>query len=86
MQDAPGVCSGTNSAILSAVPGGEKYEVRYPATVDYGNGPIQGATDAMRYISEQHGRCPKQAYVLIGYSEGVSAYLIGVFIDQNFVL
>ena len=57
---------------MAAVPGGGNYEVKYPATVDYMNGPIQGATDPLKYMSAQATNCPQQLYVLIGYSEGVS--------------
>ncbi|KAH9816589.1 cutinase-domain-containing protein [Melampsora americana] len=58
------------SGVLAAVPDGGNYEVRYPATVDYMMGPVQGSADAMKYISGQQSSCPKQLYVLIGYSEG----------------
>lgn len=66
------VSSGYVSGVLAAVPGGAKYDVQYPASMDYMNGPIQGASDAMKYITQQNSRCPKQLYVLNGYSEGVS--------------
>ncbi|EGG06822.1 cutinase [Melampsora larici-populina 98AG31] len=62
--------SGTISGILKAVPNGGNYEVKYPATADYLDGPIQGSNDALKYILEQKKLCPKQVYVLIGYSEG----------------
>ncbi|KAG0148549.1 hypothetical protein CROQUDRAFT_75183 [Cronartium quercuum f. sp. fusiforme G11] len=59
------------SEVLASVPDGGNYEVFvYPATVDYVAGPGEGAADAMRYISGQKSSCPKQVYVLIGYSEG----------------
>lgn len=62
--------SGTISGILRSVPNGANYEVKYPATTDYLNGPVQGSNDALKYILEQKRLCPKQSYVLIGYSEG----------------
>lgn len=55
---------------MSAVPGGAVYEVHYPATTDYMTGPGQGASDAIRYVSDQQKKCPEQLYVFIGYSEG----------------
>lgn len=58
------------SGVLAAVPDGGNYEVRYPASVDYVTGPGQGAADANRYLTAQQSSCPKQLYVLIGYSEG----------------
>ncbi|KAH9816476.1 family 5 carbohydrate esterase [Melampsora americana] len=58
------------SGVLATVPGGENYEVVYPATTDYARGPFQGATDANRYLTRQQSQCPEQVYVLIGYSEG----------------
>ncbi|KAH9824813.1 family 5 carbohydrate esterase [Melampsora americana] len=58
------------NGVLLTVPGGANYEVRYPATVDYMTGPVQGASDANRYLSEQQNKCPEQLYVFIGYSEG----------------
>ncbi|KAH9814605.1 cutinase-domain-containing protein [Melampsora americana] len=55
---------------MKQVPGGSNYEVVYPATVDYNNGPKQGANDALRYISARKGKCASSKLVLIGYSEG----------------
>ncbi|EGG06919.1 family 5 carbohydrate esterase [Melampsora larici-populina 98AG31] len=69
-QVSPTGCRGFINGVLSAVPGGAVYEVHYPATVDYMTGPGQGASDAIRYISDQQKKCPEQLYVLIGYSEG----------------
>jgi cutinase len=46
------------------------YQVRYPASVDYLNGPNQGATDALARLTAQAGACPEQKFVLTGYSEG----------------
>lgn len=69
-QAMPTVCMGLIKGVLSAVPGGGNYEVVYPAAVDYMNGPVQGATDAIRYLSEQHKQCVNQVYVFVGYSEG----------------
>ncbi|KAG0149769.1 hypothetical protein CROQUDRAFT_73940 [Cronartium quercuum f. sp. fusiforme G11] len=62
--------AGYIKGLMKQVPGGSNYEVVYPATVDYTNGPRQGATNAMQYITKQKGKCPKQQLVLIGYSEG----------------
>lgn len=62
---------GLIKGVLDAVPGGDNYEVVYPATTDYFRGPMQGATDANRYLKQQQSQCPEQIYVLIGYSEGV---------------
>jgi cutinase len=49
---------------------GSVYQVRYPAGVDYLNGPNQGATDALARLTAQAAACPDQRYVLVGYSEG----------------
>ncbi|KAG0150701.1 hypothetical protein CROQUDRAFT_651933 [Cronartium quercuum f. sp. fusiforme G11] len=69
-QARPTGYAGFISGVLSAVPDGGNYEVRYAADVNYATGPGVGAADAIRYITEQHSSCPKQMYVLIGYSEG----------------
>ncbi|EGG04092.1 family 5 carbohydrate esterase [Melampsora larici-populina 98AG31] len=69
-QTRPTGYRGLINGVLSAVPGGENYEVVYPATTDYARGPVQGATDANRYLKQQQSQCPDQIYVLIGYSEG----------------
>lgn len=68
---------------MAAAPGGGNYEVKYPATVDYANGPIQGSSDALKYMSAQVASCPQQVYVLIGYSEGVSVQTIPLFASLN---
>lgn len=75
LQGAPTGLAGFVSGVLASVSGGLKYEVVYPATVDYLNGPIEGASDAINYITQQHARCPNQLYILSGYSEGVSLLL-----------
>jgi cutinase len=49
---------------------GDVYQVRYPAGVDYLNGPNQGATDALARLTARAAACPNQKYVLTGYSEG----------------
>ncbi|KAG0143836.1 hypothetical protein CROQUDRAFT_48224 [Cronartium quercuum f. sp. fusiforme G11] len=56
--------------VMSQVPGGSNYEVKYPATTDYINGPVQGAADANRYLAGQKTKCPGQKVLLVGYSEG----------------
>jgi cutinase len=50
--------------------GGEVYQVQYPASTDYVNGPNQGATDALSRLQAQASACPQQKFVLAGYSEG----------------
>ena len=50
--------------------GGHVYQVRYPASVDYVNGPGQGATDALAHLRAQATACPQEKFVLAGYSEG----------------
>jgi pimeloyl-ACP methyl ester carboxylesterase len=49
---------------------GSVYHVRYPAGVDYMNGPNQGAADALAHLQAQGAKCPGQKFVLNGYSEG----------------
>jgi cutinase len=49
---------------------GDVYHVRYPASIDYLNGPQQGATDALNRLTARSAACPDQKYVLNGYSEG----------------
>ncbi|EGG02370.1 cutinase [Melampsora larici-populina 98AG31] len=70
MGGGAGGYSGFIKGLMKQVPGGSNYEVVYPATVDYNNGPKQGANDALKYITGQKTKCPEQKMVLIGYSEG----------------
>lgn len=72
-QQHPTGNAGFISGLFKAVPGGANYEVVYPASVDYYSGPIEGSTDALKYITAQALRCPQQLYVLVGYSEGAMA-------------
>ncbi|KAH9816634.1 family 5 carbohydrate esterase [Melampsora americana] len=58
------------SGVLAAVPNGANHEVVYPASADFTGGPIQGAADANAFLTQQQSQCPKQTYVLIGYSQG----------------
>ncbi|KAH9810811.1 cutinase [Melampsora americana] len=69
-QKNPTGYTGFIKGLMKQVPGGANYEVVYPATTDWLNGPKQGATDAMKYITTQKGKCPSQKLVLLGYSEG----------------
>lgn len=69
-QKNPSGYAGFIKGLLGTAKGGANYEVVYPATTDYTNGPKQGAADAMKYLTKQKSKCPKQKYVLIGYSEG----------------
>jgi cutinase len=50
--------------------GGRVYHVVYPASVDYLNGPGQGAADALAHIRATAAACPSTKFVLNGYSEG----------------
>jgi hypothetical protein len=63
------ILGGVTSAIAQQT-GGSVYQVRYPATTDYVNGPNQGATDALAHLQAQAAACPQQKFVLAGYSEG----------------
>lgn len=67
----------SGSLIMGSLPrdiaqrtGGQVYQVRYPASVDYINGPNQGADDALARLRAQAAACPDQRFVLAGYSEG----------------
>jgi cutinase len=57
-------------AVLAAVPGSTRYEVRYPATADFQTSPQKGANDLLGHLVAQAARCPDQRYVLMGYSQG----------------
>lgn len=65
--------------VMAKVQGGGNYEVKYPATTDYLQGPKIGAADANRYLGQQKTKCPGQKYLLLGYSEGVRTYLHDCF-------
>ena len=55
---------------IAAQTGGRVYQVRYPATQDFANGPNQGATDALAHLQAQATACPGTKFVLNGYSQG----------------
>ncbi|EGG02403.1 family 5 carbohydrate esterase [Melampsora larici-populina 98AG31] len=82
-QKNPTGYAGFIKGLLKTAPGGVNYEVVYPATTDYQNGPKQGATDAMKYISKQKGKCPSQKLVLLGYSEGAMV-VVQLLAKQDF--
>ncbi|EGG02404.1 family 5 carbohydrate esterase [Melampsora larici-populina 98AG31] len=69
-QKNPTGYAGFIKGLMKQVAGGSNYEVVYPATTDYNNGPKQGANDAMKYITNRKGKCGSSKLVLIGYSEG----------------
>jgi Cutinase len=59
--------------VAAGVPGGSNYNVVYPATSDFANGPRQGAADINRFLAAQVQACPNQKFVLSGYSQGAMA-------------
>jgi cutinase len=63
------IMGGLTNGIARQV-GGSVYQVNYPASVDYVNGPNQGAADALNHLKAKAAACPQQKYVLNGYSEG----------------
>jgi cutinase len=63
------IMGGLVSAVAQRT-GGHVYQVQYPATTDYVNGPNQGAGDALAHLQSQAAACPNQRFVLTGYSEG----------------
>ncbi|EGG09271.1 family 5 carbohydrate esterase [Melampsora larici-populina 98AG31] len=82
-QKNPTGYAGFIKGLMKQVPGGANYEVVYPATTDYLNGPKQGATDAMKYIQGRKTNCPSQKLVLLGYSEGAMV-VVQLLAKQDF--
>lgn len=70
LQSHPVCCSGFIKGVLSEVPGGNNYEVIYPATMDFILGPLTASNDIVRYVESIGQRCPNQPIILIGYSQG----------------
>lgn len=62
--------------VAASVPGGVNYNVVYPATTDFSNGPRQGAADINRVLAAQAAACPTQRFVLAGYSQGAMAVAV----------
>ncbi|KAG0144548.1 hypothetical protein CROQUDRAFT_672318 [Cronartium quercuum f. sp. fusiforme G11] len=72
-QNNPRGNSGFIRGVESAVPGGNNYEVVYPAAPDFARGPVQAVNDMVKYVESVKEKCPNQPYVLMGYSQGAMA-------------
>ncbi|CAH7685678.1 cutinase-domain-containing protein [Phakopsora pachyrhizi] len=70
IQTNPTGSAGFLRGVLSAVPGGSKYEVVYPADVNYAVSPGRGAKNIDEHIRPKLASCPNEVFVFFGYSEG----------------
>ncbi|QRW12952.1 cutinase [Ceratobasidium sp. AG-Ba] len=57
-------------ALASSVPGSTSYAVPYNTTAEYVKTVAEGATMTSDYLDAQVSKCPRQRFVLTGYSKG----------------
>lgn len=58
------------ATVTQRVPGGEAYEVQYPAGMDFIGDPAKGVVDLVSHLSVTQLTCPNRKLVLFGYSQG----------------
>lgn len=74
-------------AVLKAVPGGQYYELPYPATNDV-TSPQTGASLLNEYMKRKTSSCPDTKFVVWGYSQGavvVHSLLLQPWLNPNSV-